>query len=118
MNSPFAEGERDSSANQQPIEKMGASYKIKVAHPGPPSPDPLVETRLMPSVQGRNGSMEKVDPAITHTPLGALMPGPNSVPPPITVDPNYRHPIPGEARPFYAGVRDAHGDGSPVPLGS
>lgn len=116
----FARGEAESMNTAGPViaqpEPMGARYGITVANPGPPSPDPLVEPYLMPPYHGRHGSNERVDPAIVHTPLGAMMPGPNAIAPAVPVADDYRHPTVDAAHGWYAGVNDSYGEGCPIPL--
>jgi hypothetical protein len=115
----FATGEAESMNTAGPSissETMGASYNVKVANPGPPSPDPLSEPYLMPTVHGRNGSMEKVDPAIVQTPLGGMMPGPLAIAPAIVPPTGWTQPVPDEEHGWYAGVGDSFPEGCPVPL--
>jgi hypothetical protein len=117
----FTAGETDADMAMPPIaapessEMLGARLGVRVAHPGPPSPDPISEPYLMPSVAGRNGSTEKVDPAIVQTPLGGMMPGPNAIAPAVVVGQDYRAPVPDEAHGWGAGIRDGYPEGSPIP---
>src|SRR5665647_465802 len=105
--SNFAAGESDADTGAPPIETMGARYGISISQPGRGDPNPQVEPYLMPSVQGRNGSMERTVPGIVQTPLGGLMPGPNAIPPAIVVGSGYAQvPEPGEVQPFESGVVD------------
>lgn len=118
MQSEFEEGAQDWTMPAPPIEKIGPRYQIRpgVTRPGPTEEtDRLSEPYLMPTVHGRNGSMEKVDPAITHTPLGAMMPGPFAIPPAIPSGVLGAQQVYEGAQGFDAGVADAFPEGSPVP---
>jgi hypothetical protein len=113
----FQTGEEDSDLSAPPIETMGARYGISVAQLGRGAHVQLKSNYLMPSVHGRNGSMEKVDPAISLTPLGGMMPGPNAIAPAIpsgTVGAFLHQPA--EDQEFGSGVLDGFPEGCPVPL--
>jgi hypothetical protein len=114
----FTEGESDADTGAPPIETMGARYGINVKLPqtGRGAHEQQTEPYLMPSVHGRNGSLERTVPAIVQTPLGGMMPGPNAIPPAIVVGSGYfAVPEPGEGRPFGAGIGDSYPEGCPVP---
>jgi hypothetical protein len=116
--SAFARGESEAYNTGGPTitsETMGAPTGITASRPGPPSPDPLAVPYLMPSVHGRNGSMEKVDPSIVHTPLGGMMPGPFAIAPAVPVN-DFRAPVPDAIHGWDAGVRDGYPEGCPVPV--
>jgi len=113
----FQTGMAEADSGQQvPQETEGARYGVVVRRPGPNAGPPLSEPYLMPTVASKNGDMEQVTPAIVHTPLGALLPGPQQIPPVVTAGVDYRQPIPPEAGGFDAGVRDGWPEGSPVPI--
>lgn len=113
----FALGEDEPQG--QPIETMGARYGIgntKLPQTGRGEHVQQTEPYLMPSVHGRNGSLERVDAGITQTPLGGLMPGPNAIAPAVVVGSGYfAVPEPGEGGPFASGVADGFPEGCPVP---
>lgn len=118
MSDNFAAGEVDSDQGAPPIETMGARYGISEIQPasqGRGEHEPQQEPYLMPSVHGRNGSMERVDPAITLTPLGGMMPGPFAIAPAIPDVSDYRAPVPDEAHPFDEGIVDGYPEGAPFP---
>lgn len=115
--SSFTAGESDADIGAPPVETMGARYGIKVSQPGRGAHEQQTEPYLMPSVQGRNGSMERTVPGIVQTPLGGMMPGPFAIAPAIVVGSGYFHvPEPGQARPFDSGVADGYPEGCPVPI--
>lgn len=113
--SNFDAGESDSDTAGPPItqEQIGPRMAIKVAHPGPPSM-PTQVPYLMPSVAGRNGSMERVDPSIVQTPLGGMMPGPNAIAPAVMAGQVGAFPV-SEGQ-FGQGVADSYPEGCPIPL--
>lgn len=114
----FQEGETGDNPPTPPItsETMGASYGVKAIRPQRGVQEHLSEPYLMPSVHGRNGSLEKVDPAIVHTPLGGMMPGPNAIPPALPIHGVGEFPMPPERGPFGEGVVDGWPEGPPVPV--
>jgi hypothetical protein len=117
----FTTGEMEADAGGPSVsaqESIGASYKIVTTVPG--SRGAHVQQRsdyLMPSVKGRNGSTEKVDPAIVQTPLGGMMPGPNAIAPAIpSGSVGAATFVPNEDKGFGAGVLDGYTEGCPVPF--
>lgn len=118
--STFDVGVQDADDDTPPItsETMGARNQITVARLGRGDHEPLREPYLMPSVHYRNGNMERVDPAITQTPLGGMMPGPFAIPPAVVVGNDWHAPYPEEATEFDMGIEDAWPDGVPIPYGS
>lgn len=115
MGDNFTAGEADADTQAPPVETIGAHYGISVSNPGRGAHEPQQEPYLMPSVHGRNGSTERVDPAITQTPLGGLMPGPNAIAPAVVVGTDYRAPDHGDVGGFDSGVIDGFPEGCPVP---
>lgn len=114
----FAAGEADAAGAPGPRqETMGAMYKITMAMDGRGAHEPLVEPYLMPPYHGRNGSNERTVPAITLTPLGGMMPGPDAIAPAIPSGSvgAFLHQ-PQETGGFSSGVRDGFPEGCPVPL--
>ena len=111
----FAGGEEDAAgALAPPIEAMGARYGISVAQPGRGGHEPLVDSYLMPSVAGRHGSMEKVDPSIVQTPLGGMVPGPDAIAPAVMAGEVGAFPVRDIG--FGSGVVDGYPEGCPVPV--
>jgi len=120
MATPFTEGADDATEAPAvppiaPPETLGANYAITVRVPQRGVQEPVIDRYLMPSVHSRNGSMNIVTPAIVHTPLGALMPGPDAIPPPVPAGGVGAIPVEG-LRPFDDGVRSGYPEGCPVPI--
>jgi hypothetical protein len=116
----FTTGEMDADMGAPPFETMGPRYGINFTIPqtGRGAHEPLTEPYLMPSVHYRNGNMERVPAAITLTPLGGLMPGPNAIAPAIpsgNVGAVFTGDHSQEAMEFGMGVEDSWPEGSPVP---
>lgn len=111
----FTAGEADADTGAPPIETMGARYGVTEAMPGRGAHEPQVEPYLMPSVAGRNGSMERVADSIGLTPLGGMMPGPFAIPPAIVVG-SGAWPVPEDGNEFHAGIADGYYDGCPIPF--
>lgn len=113
----FAAGEMDAAgAMFPPPETMGARYNIQVAQPGRGEPAPPIEPYLVPPVHYVNGNMETVTPAIAHTPLGGMMPGPQQIAPPMEDMSSWVQRDAADATEFSQGVFDAWPEGSPVPF--
>jgi hypothetical protein len=114
----FAVGESEADMGGPNItrECMGPRCGISVtmAHSGRGEPAVPLQPYLMPSVAGRHGSMEKVDPAITLTPLGGMVPGPDAIAPAVMAGHVGAFPV-SEGN-FGAGVADSYPEGCPVPL--
>jgi len=115
--SDFEIGIQDDDHNAPPIsrEMLGARNQITVARLGRGAHEPLQEPYLMPSVQYRNGNMERVAPGITQTPLGGMMPGPFAIAPAIVVGNDWHAPYPEEATEFTMGIEDGYPEGVPIP---
>ena len=117
MGDNFNAGEVDADSGAPQIETMGARYGISEtrfapAGRGEPSqPEPY----LMPTVHGRNGSTEIVDPAITQTPLGGMMPGPYAIAPAVMAGEVGAFPVSDHGG-FGSGVIDGYPDGVPIPV--
>jgi hypothetical protein len=115
----FSTGMEEADQPSPPIAKpemMSARYGISVRRPGSGYQEHLTEPYLMPSVHFRNGNMERVTPAIVHTPLGGMVSGPEAIAPAVPVDPNWGQPMPREGHGFHVGVGDGYPEGSPVPV--
>jgi hypothetical protein len=115
MADSFVTGEDDAESSAPSIETMGARYGIKVSQPGRGDHQDLTEPYLMPSVHGRNGSLEKVDPAITQTPLGGMMPGPYAIAPAVPAG-NVGAFHCNDNGGFGSGVIDGYPEGAPIPI--
>ena len=111
----FGIGEEDSDLPAPPFETQGARYGISVSQPGRGVHEQQVEPYLMPSIHGRNGSLERVDPSIVQTPLGGLMPGPFAIPPAVPAGNIGAFPVSDDGA-FGMGVNDSWPEGSPVPV--
>jgi hypothetical protein len=117
MPGSFEAGEADADSSAPSIETMGARYGIKVVRPGVGIQKELTEPYLLPSVHFKNGNMETVVPSIQHTPLGAMMPGPNAIAPAIPAGAVGMQQIPEDANDFVMGIRDAYnGENCPIPF--
>jgi hypothetical protein len=120
MPSEFEVGEVEATQGPTPAapETIGARYGIHEtryrALPEVGLQKHLTEPYLMPTVHGRNGSLEKVDPAIVQTPLGGLMPGPMAIPPAVPAGQVGAFPV--KQTTFGQGVADSWPDGCPVPV--
>jgi len=116
----FVAGENDAAgAGAPPIETMGARYgigSVTLAQTGrgePVAPEPY----LMPVWHGRRGSMERVQPSITLTPLGGLMPAPGMPEPQIDGHVG-AFPLNEDNGQFQSGIIDGWPEGVPVPVRS
>ena len=116
----FTAGEQDADVIAPPVETMGPRFGINgvtLPQTGRGDHEQLVEPYLMPAYHGRHGSNERVDPAITLTPLGGMVPGPNAIAPAIpSGSVGAATFVPNEDRGFGSGVWDAYPEGCPVPL--
>lgn len=115
-NFTLGESEADMASPGIAPEMAGPRCGISVTLPqtGRGEPDRPLPPYLMPTVAGRHGSMEKVDPAITLTPLGGMVPGPNAIAPAVMAGEVGAFPV-SEGN-FGSGVADAYPEGCPVPL--
>lgn len=111
----FSAGDLDTDVTGPSItlsERMGARYGITVRNPGPAEEPVPPEPYLMPPVRQMGPA---VVPAIAHTPLGAMMPGP-ALPPPQIGGYDGAFPLNEDHGDFAVGVLDSWPEGSPVPF--
>lgn len=117
----FAQGEAEAYNTAGPTENtvgevLGSRYAINITRPSSRGAhEPQVEPYLLPSVHYRNGNMERVDPAIVHTPLGGMMPGPNAIAPAVMAGHVGAFPCSTDGE-FGQGVMDGWPEGPPVPI--
>lgn len=115
MPDSFSAGQSDADTGSPGFETMGARYGIKTVRPQRGIQENFTEPYLMPSVAGRNGSMEAVDPQIVHTPLGGIYASSFGAPPPQPDGNVGAFPVSDDGE-FGSGIRDGYPEGSPIPV--